>query len=197
MTNESNPARSSLLSAPRIAGLVVVIAMIVAMRIEGRIWYCALRDWSPWISDVWTPHCSQHIADPYSFTHFTHGLIFYGFFCLVARRLSFDWKLFGAITIAAAWEVLENSPLIINRYRESTMSLDYLGDSVVNSTCDVLFCILGVYVARWIGLWRSLALFVAIEIGLLLTMRDNLTTNVIMLIHPIDAIKQWQSAGHV
>ncbi len=195
---ETKPAHSRLafLTAPQLASLAVLVTMVVALKIEGGIWWCARGDWSPWITDVWTPHCSQHVADPYSLTHFSHGLIFWGLFSLVGLRLSLNWKLVSAITIAAAWEVLENSPLIINRYRTVTMSLDYLGDSIINSLGDVLSCVIGFYAARWLGLWKTLALFVAIELVLLVLMRDNLTLNIIMLIHPIDAIKQWQSVGH-
>ena len=167
-----------------------------ALQLEGRRWWCACgRPWL-WISDVWTSHCSQHLFDSYSLTHLSHGLIFYTAFALMLPRLALTWRLCISVAIAAGWEVLENSPYIINRYREETMSLDYLGDSIMNSLGDVLSCFLGFYLARWLG-WRwTLALFIASELLLLALIRDNLTLNVIMLIWPIKAVKAWQSVGH-
>lgn len=182
---------------PWVVSGAVLAATVVAMRVEGRRWWCACGEPWPWISDVWTSHCSQHLADPYSLTHLSHGLIFFGVLAIVASRLSMAWRLCAALTAAAAWEVLENSPLIINRYRAATMSLDYLGDSVVNALGDVLSCVLGFYVARRLGFVRSLVLFLVIEVFLLIVMRDNLTLNVLMLIYPVPGIKAWQSVGHV
>ncbi len=167
-----------------------------ALAIEGRIWWCACGGLQPWISDVWTSHCSQHVADPYSVTHISHGLIFYFALAWALPRLSMAWRLCIALGTAAAWEILENSPMIIERYRQATMSLEYLGDSTVNALGDVASCGLGFFLARWLGLIKSLIFFVATELLLLALMRDNLTLNVLMLIYPIDAIKQWQSAGH-
>jgi len=151
----------------------------------------------PWITNVWSSHCSQHLSDPYSLTHLSHGLIFYTVLAFAASRLSVAWRLCIAVAVAGGWEVLENSPFIINRYRDSTMSLEYMGDSVVNALGDVLSCILGFYLARALGLWKTVALFVVLELALLFLMRDNLTLNVIMLLYPVEAIKEWQTAGHV
>jgi hypothetical protein len=175
------------------AGLLAVTAG--ALRFEGRRWWCAQGDLSPWFSNVWSSHCSQHLFDPYSLTHISHGLIFYFFFALVAPRLALPWRLVLSLSIAAAWEVLENSSFVVNRYREATMSYDYLGDSVTNSLGDIASCSIGFVAARVLGPWRSLALFAATELLLLWLIRDNLTLNVIMLVHPIEAVKQWQSAG--
>lgn len=180
----------------------IVIALLLAATaggtvLEGRIWWCECRQVRPWITDVWTSHCSQHLADPYSLTHVSHGLILYGLLTLVARRLSVAWRLCIAVAVAGGWEVLENSQFIIDRYRESTMSLEYMGDSIVNALGDVLSCVLGFYLARLLGLWKSVALFLTVEVALLFVMRDNLTLNVVMLLWPIEAIKQWQTAGHV
>jgi len=139
---------------------------------------------------------SQHLFDPYSITHVSHGLIFYGVLWLVARRMKMGWRFCIAIAIAAAWEILENSPFIINRYRNVTMSLEYLGDSVINALGDVASCGIGFVLARWMG-WRwALALFVATEVLLLVLIKDNLTLNVIMLVWPLQAIKDWQMVGH-
>ena len=179
-----------------IAGILVVTT--IALKLEGRVWFCegCEHPWWPWISDVWTKHCSQHLADPYSLTHLSHGLIFYIALAMLCPRVPMAWRLCTAVGIAAAWEVLENSSFVINRYRESTMSLDYLGDSILNSLGDILSCFLGFLVARRIGILWTLAIFAVIELALLALIRDNLTLNVIMLIHPVQAIKAWQSVGH-
>lgn len=170
--------------------------MILALRLEGRVWWCERGDWWPWRSDVWSPHCSQHLADPYTITHVSHGFILWWALWWAARRISIPWRACITLGVAAAWEVLENTPWVINRYREETMSLDYMGDSVVNATGDALAAVLGFFIARRLGWKWTLALLAATEIALLFTIRDNLTLNVIMLLHPVEAIKAWQSAGH-
>jgi hypothetical protein len=180
---------------PWVCGAGILILTIVLLRFEGRVWWCDCRTLRPWISDVWTSHCSQHLLDPYSLTHLLHGVIFYGVLAWLAPRLRVSWRFCIAVAVAAGWEVLENSSFIINRYREETMSLDYMGDSAVNALGDILSCAAGFFIARWLGLLRSLALIVAVEVGLLFLIRDNLTLNVIMLIRPVDAIKEWQAAG--
>jgi hypothetical protein len=189
--------------APRPAGIWPWLAMaailaltVAALRIEGRRWWCACGQPWLWVSDVWTRHCSQHLADPYSLTHISHGLIFCGVLALAARRWPAAWRLCVAVGLAAGWEVLENSSFIIDRYRQETMSLDYLGDSVANSLGDILSCAVGFVIARRLGLWWSLAVFAAMEIALLAMIRDNLTLNVIMLIHPVQTIRAWQTVGH-
>lgn len=175
------------------------------MRIEGRLWISESGRVKVWHGDVWSSECSQQFADPYSVTHVSHGLIFAGVFWLVggalSRRLGWKWagdwrwQLAASVGIAAGWEVLENSPIIIDRYRSVTMSLDYMGDTVFNAVGDVVSCGVGFFIARRIGLWWTVGLFVATELLLLWLIRDNLTLNVIMLIHPIEAIKQWQQVS--
>ncbi|MBX3357663.1 MAG: DUF2585 family protein [Phycisphaeraceae bacterium] len=179
------------------ASAAIIVAMVAAMRLEGRRWWCQCGEVRLWSWDVWTPHCSQHLIDPYSITHLSHGLIFYMVLAWATPQWTRSWRLCTAIGIAAAWEVLENSPIIIDRYRSATMSLDYLGDSVVNSLGDVLSCIAGFFLAQALGWKKTLALLVAIELLLLVVIRDNLTLNVLMLVYPVDAIKAWQSVGHV
>jgi hypothetical protein len=179
-----------------LAAAALLILAAALLRAEGRIWWCECGEPRPWISDVWTRHCSQHLADPYTVTHISHGLLFFIVLARAAPRLDIGWRRAALVAAAAFWEVLENSPVIIERYRTETMSLDYLGDSIINSLGDILAAVLGFMLARRIGLVWSLALFAASELALLAVMRDNLTLNVLMLIHPIDAIKVWQTAGH-
>lgn len=184
---------------PALSILTLFVALVAILRLEGRIWYCAQGDAglaAIWSSDIWSSHCSQHILDPYSITHMSHGLIFWCLLAWLAPKMKFAWKLVTSMSIAALWEVAENSAFVINRYRSVTMSLDYLGDSVTNATADVLCCGVGVFVARALGVWKTLALFAATEIILLFAVRDNLTLNCIMLIYPVEAIKAWQTTGH-
>ena len=101
-------------------------------------------------------------------------------------------RLLIAVMIESSWEILENSTYIIQRYRESTISLDYFGDSIINSVADILCCATGFLIAYKIRFWKSLALFLVTELILVLTIRDNLIINIIMLIYPVEAIKQWQ-----
>lgn len=148
-----------------------------------------------WVSNVWTNHCSRHLADAYTFTHFSHGLIFFSVFALLRPKWSIAWRLCASILLACAWEVFENSSFIINRYRDNTMSVEYLGDAVINSLGDVAACVLGFIFAQRFGIVAAIGTFIAIEILLMLTIRDNLTVGTLMLVFPIDAIKQWQAAG--
>lgn len=189
------PLRSRLTSPPLALAAILPIS-VALLHLQGRRLWCALGDPAIWISDVWTPHCSQHPFDPYSFTHFSHGLIFFALLFPFASRLGWSWRLSIAILIAAAWEIVENSSLVIERYRTATMSLDYLGDSITNALGDILSCALGFLVAGRLT-WRlALSLFALLESALLFAIRDNLTLNVIMLLYPLDFIKSWQSFGH-
>ncbi|HMN40260.1 MAG TPA: DUF2585 family protein [Phycisphaerales bacterium] len=186
-------------SLPWIISLAVVGATAGAEWLEGRRWWCACGQGYLWESDIWSEHCSQHLADPYAFSHLAHGLVFYAMLAWIPgpwQRMSFAWKFCVANLVECAWEVLENSEFIIQRYRAETISIGYVGDSIINSMGDVLAAALGVLVARLIGWKWTLLLFVAVEVAMAATIKDNLTLNVIMLVWPIEAIKKWQSAGH-
>ncbi len=148
-----------------------------------------------WEGSIWSAGCSQRLADPYSFSHIAHGIIFFAFLWLVARRLSVRHRFLIALLMEAGWELLENSPLIINRYREATMALGYAGDSIVNSLSDLSMMSLGFLLAWRANPWVTALVLVAMEVGCAIWVRDNLTLNVIMLIYPIDAIKVWQMGG--
>jgi hypothetical protein len=148
-----------------------------------------------WDGDIWSSENSQRVADAYSFSHIAHGIIFYGLLFLAAGRMPARYRFVAALLLEGGWEILENSPIIIDRYREATIALGYVGDSVLNSCCDILMMALGFLFARRVSVRASVAVVVAMELFCLWWVRDNLTLNVIMLIHPIEAIKAWQSAG--
>lgn len=148
-----------------------------------------------WEGNIWSSENSQRFADPYSFSHLVHGILFYGLFWLVARKLPVRQRLLMALVLEAGWEMLENSPFIINRYREATISLGYTGDSVLNSMSDILMMTLGFLFAWRMRAGISVLAVIVMEAGCALWVRDNLTLNIIMLIHPVEAIKHWQMAG--
>ncbi|HEX4588437.1 MAG TPA: DUF2585 family protein [Gemmataceae bacterium] len=185
--------RSRLLSWLAVA--LILAAQVALLRVEGRRWWCACGSPNLWTSDAHGPHNSQHLFDPYSFSHVTHGVLLCGFLWLVARRLSVAWRFCLTVAVEVAWEVAENSNAVIDRFRAGTAALGYRGDTVANSLGDVLSCTVGFWLARRLGLWRSIALIVVIEVGLLFWIRDNLVLDVLTLLHPVDAIGAWQ-AGH-
>jgi hypothetical protein len=188
---------STLKSAPRnvrvwIAIVAVLAATVFELRRQGRLWWCAVGDLSPWAGDIGNRHTSQHLFDPYTFTHVLHGFIICGLLALVLPRLAVRWRLVLAVMIEAAWEVFENTNYVINRYRDATAAIGYEGDSVFNSLGDILACAVGFALALKLGFRRTLALFLFIELVLLVWIRDSLLLNIILLIHPIEAIKTWQ-----
>jgi hypothetical protein len=173
----------------------VAAAMAAVLFAMGRVPWCTLGDWSPVSFDTWSPHNSQHLLDAYSFSHFQHGLAFFAALVLLGRERWQGARFVVAAAIEAAWEVLENTPLIIDKYRENTVSLEYYGDSVANSLSDLACCLLGYVVARRLPWWGTLLLFVVIELAMVAAIRDSLLLNVLMLVYPLDAVKAWQAGS--
>lgn len=172
---------------------LIVIAATISLNLQGRVWWCEVGDYTPWSWNIWTRHNSQHLIDPYSFTHVLHGVLEVWLLGLVFRRMPLVWRFVLAILIESSWEVAENTSYIINRYREETISLDYFGDSIINSLADIICCGAGFLIAYKLRFWRSFALFVLTELALIVFIRDSLVINIIMLIYPIEAIKHWQA----
>ncbi len=177
-----------------IAIALILLAAVAALYAMGRNPICTCGEIKLWVGEVHGPDNSQHIADWYMPSHIIHGFIFYGLTWLFMRERPVGERFALAVAIEAAWEVLENSPVIIDRYREATMAFGYTGDSILNSLADIGWMALGFWAARRLGLWPTVALALFFEFLTLWAIRDNLTLNVVMLISPIDAIREWQAA---
>jgi hypothetical protein len=172
-----------------------IASAIAILRWQGRDWFCACGKIQFWIADAQSSHTSQHLFDPYSFSHVQHGLVLFFFVAWAVKKWSWKWQLWLAIGLEAGWEILENTPMVINRYREATAALGYTGDSILNSMGDILSCAAGFMIARRLGWNATWVLFAAIEALMLVTIRDSLLLNVLMLVWPLEFIKTWQMAG--
>lgn len=179
-----------------VLGLIVVLATVAALQGMGRLWWCACRSPVPWTSDVISSHNSQHLLDPYSFSHFQHGLVFYLLlWALLRHRLDVMSRGLLMLGLEASWEIFENTPFTIERYRAATISLDYYGDSILNSIGDLASCTAGYLFAAAVPTWASIIAYLAVELGMILLIRDSLLLNVLMLVHPVDAVRRWQQGG--
>jgi Protein of unknown function (DUF2585) len=187
--------RSSGVRPPWIYGVAAVAIIGAAASIEialGRVSICRCGYIKAWHGIVNSSENSQHLSDWYTFSHVIHGILFYALLRLAAGQLPPGARLVLALLLEAAWEVFENTPFVINRYRAATISLDYYGDSVVNSMSDIAAMMLGFWIASRAPVWLSVALVIVLEVTVAFIIRDNLTLNILMLIHPFEAIKQWQ-----
>jgi hypothetical protein len=173
-----------------IAGAALFLVFIALLVVEQRPAYCkeGIGFWSP----AWQSCTSQHFLDPYSLSHVLHGILLYGALWPLRAKISLHWRLIIALVVEIGWELLENSPWVIERYRQDTASLDYTGDSILNSFGDALTMIIGFIFASRFSWKASVALFVVFELWALYLAKDNLILNVLMLLFPLEAVKQWQ-----
>ncbi len=170
----------------------LVLATAATLLAMGRVPICTCGYVKLWHGETMSSENSQHLMDWYTPSHLLHGLLFYGFFWLVARRVAFGWRLVIATVLECAWEIIENTDAVIQRYREVTISLDYFGDSVINSVFDILTMILGFWLARRIPVWASVAIVIGFEALTAVIIRDGLGLNILMLLYPLEPVMEWQ-----
>lgn len=178
---------------PYVLTAAIVVLSAIILLFMGRV---------PWCScpvDLWgtvgTSEGSQQFFDWYTPSHLLHGFIFYAILWVVARRMSIGWRLVIATLVEAAWEIAENTNAVIERYREVTISLDYYGDSVLNSVMDILAMLVGFWLSARLPVWVSVAIVIGFEVLTMVIIRDGLALNIIMLLYPLDIIREWQAAG--
>ena len=190
---KSSLAGNTNVVLPMVACIGIALTMTLVLWMFGRVWWCKLGDYSIFVGQAWnSSHTSQHFFDPYTLTHVLHGVLAFWIASLLFKNLSLGWQMTITAAVEASWEIFENSNFIIEKYRENTASLDYFGDSIANSLGDLAACLVGFWIAAKLGTWRSLIFFVAVELLLMFWIRDGFLLNILMLVYPVEWIKNWQ-----
>lgn len=182
--------RNSL--GPALAITIAFAAVAILLHLEGRLWICACGQVRLWAGQVCSAANSQHLLDPYSFTHVLHGFLFFWLLNWLAPQQSKRWQLALAAVAEGLWEVFENTNFVIDRYRTETAALGYNGDTVINSFGDLGCCLAGFLIARRLGLSRSLIVFGLLELVLIVWIKDSLLLEILMLVAPLDSVRGWQ-----
>jgi hypothetical protein len=178
-----------------LCALAILAVAALAELIMGRNPICTCGTVELWVGSRDSAKTSQMLADWYSLSHIVHGLLLYAAFWLIGRRWPVEWRFLTAMLVEAAWEVTENTPFVINRYRATTAAIGYTGDSVVNSMSDILMMALGFLIARKAPVWAALLMLIILEVVPLMVIRDNLTLNILNLFAPLQSVQQWQAGG--
>jgi hypothetical protein len=177
-----------------LSALAILVASVAVLLAMGRSPICTCGAVDLWVAGRDSPRTSQMLSDWYSFSHIVHGFLFYGALWLIARHWPVERRFLIALVVEAAWEIAENTPMVIDRYRTATAALGYTGDSVINSVSDIAMMVLGFLAARRLPLWVSIGTVLLLELVPLLVIRDNLTLNVWMLLWPSEALRGWQAS---
>ncbi len=173
--------------------LLLVVAQAAILYAIGQPPICECGRIVLWQGDVTGPENSQQVTDWYTPSHVIHGFLFYALARLLLRRAPLSARLLLAVAIEVAWELAENSPPVIERYRQQALAQSYVGDSILNSVMDTVAMAAGFLLARLLPVGATVGLALALEVAVAWAIRDNLTLNVIQLIHPIEAVSRWQT----